>query len=240
MDERKRTDKATQIAQGLFCRTNPDKEPDPWWLPPAPLDGDVYIVTAWFVESHPRPRFFWRVNVDTQSVEELVYGDTFEEPTELISTIEAAFDGVPKPHKMTLRVARAADDYVPEEEWSAIRALDSEARWQDVADTDLEEHWDVHPFFDAPAFRYYIPAFLVWAIRHYTTMDYHVEGMTLWSLKPENEQLQLLTEEQRYAITQFLKFGAMAFDDFDAQEAAVLYEGYWKQYEKESAVGPAK
>jgi len=154
------------------------------------------------------------------------------EAAQVIAVIQAAFDGVPRPERISLRVARAADDYVPEAEWAAIRTLDTDTRWQDVPDRDLEEYWDVHPFLDGTAFRYYIPAFMVWCIRHNGSTDLATAQWTLSALKEPPDRLAFLTRAERNAVAQFLKFAAADWDEFDAPRAAELYRKYWRQYDE--------
>jgi len=223
--ERDREAEAGQIAWNHFHQAHPSET-----LAYGPyaerLEGNTYVVFVPFGATEPFRQSLWRVDVESQTAEELSYGQITPEPAEIIEMIEAAFDGVPKPEKITLRVARAADDYVPEEKWPEIRALDSEARWQDVSDKDLEKYSDVDPFLDASGFRYYLPAFMIWCIRHHDT---NFDILFMLEEEEVSEKLQLLTREQRGAIAQFLKFVAMACDE--ALDAAKLYELGWKQYD---------
>ena len=231
--ERKREAEATQIAWNYFDQVYPG-ETVAYGPYAERLEGDAYIVFVPFGTTDPFSRSLWRVDVASQTGEELSYEQITPGPAELIEIIEAAFDDVPKPEKITLRVARAADDYVPEEKWPEIRALDSEARWQDVSDKDLEKYSDVECFLDASGFRYYLPAFMIWCIRHKDT-----NSTILFMLEEEEvaEKLRLLTREQRGAIAQFLKFVAMTCDE--ALEAVNLYELGWKQYDmRKSAPEP--
>jgi len=227
--ERRREAQAEQIAWNHFHRAHPHETlaygPTAEWI-----QGEAYIVIVPYGATELLSRSVWRVDMESRTAEDLSYEQTTPEPAELIALIESTFDGVPKPEKITLRVARAADDYVPEEKWSEIRALDSEVRWQDVPDRDLEKYSDADAFLDASGVRYYLPAFMIWSIRRRD-----VRSNMLFTLAYTPEKLQLVTPEERSVIAQFLKFVAIACDEVEGLNAARLYEFEWKQYEEESA-----
>jgi hypothetical protein len=195
------------------------------------MEGDTYVVIVPYGATEPLNRSLWRVDMGSQTAEELCYEQFTPGLAELIEMIEAVFDGVPKPQKITLRVARAADDYVPEQQWAEIRALDSEARWQDVPDKDLEKYSDTNCFLDASGIRYYLPAFMIWCIRHRASTEFAAYPSALFMLECTTEKLQLITREERGVIAQFLKFVAMACNESEGLDAVRLYELDWKQYD---------
>ena len=65
---------------------------------------------------------------------------------DLIREITEAFDNVPKPSRITLKVARGIDDYVPDDELDKLRDAHAESCWQDIPNAELEKYGDVHPF----------------------------------------------------------------------------------------------
>jgi len=89
------------------------------------------------------------------------------EQDELLGLIENAFDGVERGDGLTLHQAVVVDDYGSEEEFIAAEKLDTEDRWQDVPDSDISTHTSIYCFLDPKAFRYYLPASMSWAVRHY-------------------------------------------------------------------------
>ena len=111
---------------------------------------------------------------------------------------------------------------LPENQLSELRKQDTDSRWQEVTDEDLQEYWDVHPFLDSEGFRYYIPAFMIWCIRHYNSSDLATGQWTLSSLWLEPEKLKILNSAQCKAIVEFLKFAVDTFDEFDSKDEKKL------------------
>ncbi|HZH29552.1 MAG TPA: DUF6714 family protein [Pyrinomonadaceae bacterium] len=85
----------------------------------------------------------------------------------LIAEITAAFDGVEREDGITLHEAQALDDWMSEAEQRAARSLDTDERWQDVPDKDIARCCSALSFLDVKGFRYYFPAFMVYALKHW-------------------------------------------------------------------------
>lgn len=85
----------------------------------------------------------------------------------LIAEITAAFDGVEREDGITLHEAEALDDRLSDAEQRAARALDTDERWQDVPDKDIAWCCSALSFLDAKGFRYYFPAFMIYALKHW-------------------------------------------------------------------------
>lgn len=85
----------------------------------------------------------------------------------LIAEITAAFDGVEREDGITLHEAEALDDRLSEAEQRAARSLDTEERWQDVPDKDIAWCCSALSFLDDKGFRYYFPAFMIYALKHW-------------------------------------------------------------------------
>ena len=60
-------------------------------------------------------------------------------PDQVIAEIDKAFDGV-KRGAVTLHEADVIDRYRSDKECKAARAQDTEGRWQDVPEADIETH----------------------------------------------------------------------------------------------------
>lgn len=150
---------------------------------------------------------------------------------DLIRLISEAFDGVPPSPDSSLRVARAMDGNVPDGLLPSIREQDTQHCWQEVSDAEIEEFSDVHPFLDAPAYRFYLPGFLSWCIRH-PDSSIPVLDSTLASLWLFPERLELLEPPERQAIAEFLKYAAGNFDACARDEAIKLYVDYWAEYDR--------
>lgn len=132
----------------------------------------------------------------------------------LIDEISHAFDGVRRGNGITLHQARVLDDYWEDAEKEAeARAEDTDTRWQDVPDAWMEEFGDDLPFINDPeGFRYYIPAFMIWTLKYYTSSDSVVTSAVAETLgyRPSDpdrlRRYSLLTNEQRRAVAHFLAF----------------------------------
>jgi hypothetical protein len=85
----------------------------------------------------------------------------------LIAEITAAFDGVEREDGITLHEAQALDDRMSEAEQRAARSRDTEERWQDVPDKDIAWCSSALSFLDGKGFRYYFPAFMIYALKHW-------------------------------------------------------------------------
>ncbi len=136
--------------------------------------------------------------------------DYEQKKRELIEEITSAFDGVSREDGVTLHEAMALDDYADDEERAQARAQDTEARWQDVPDEDIGWSDMALYFLDAKGFRYYIPAFLVWFLKHTDRVDspFRDSGIfssVLWHLDAKHKGF---TPEQSRAIARFLAFQA--------------------------------
>jgi hypothetical protein len=148
----------------------------------------------------------------------------------IIAEIEAAFDGVEREDGVTLHEADVIDEYGSPEERQAARLEDAETRWQDVPDTDIENYDWVLSFFDAKGFRYYIPAFMTWTLRHYRTTDSLSSDTTIYTLNGLEDRFKLLTRSQRRAICRFLRYFAEEAGEFIEDQARVALEKGWGQY----------
>lgn len=156
-------------------------------------------------------------------------------PEAIAAEIAAAFDGVCLEDGITLHQARAMDDYEPDDD---ARLKDTEIRWQDVPEAKLRAFDDVHPFLCAKGFRFYIPAFLVWMIRHLDDQppseDSQLTHGTMCSLNPRSqhyrERFVLLSREQSRVVCRFLHYLSRHGDEYDRGTAEKYLEAHWGQF----------
>jgi hypothetical protein len=102
---------------------------------------------------------------------------------EIIAEITEAFGGVLR-GRTTLHEADVIDEYGSEEERRAARARDTEQRWQDVPDSDIESYSSVLSFLCPESFRYYVAAYMVWSLRYYRISDSASSDFTIYALNP--------------------------------------------------------
>jgi len=80
--------------------------------------------------------------------------------------VERAFDGVSRGDGLTLHQALALDDYASEDEVLAAKGRDTEPRWQDVPGDVIAQSPSALTFLDEAGRRYYLPAYMQWALRN--------------------------------------------------------------------------
>jgi hypothetical protein len=167
---------------------------------------------------------------------------------ELIAEIAAAFDGVSREDGTTLHEAEAIDDRKSDEECRAARRLDTEQRWQDVPDKDIWACCSALSFLNAKGFRYYLPAFMVYGLRHFEddpngilhSCEFHLLHEPQKSLR-KSEPGSIankydFTEEQCRVIAKFLRF--VAGDDMTVKDLPTLQAvEKWEKYVQERVSG---
>jgi hypothetical protein len=156
----------------------------------------------------------------------------------VIEIITRAFDGVSREDGVSLHEAIVIDDYGTDEERSAARALDTETRWQDVPEADIEYYYTIFSFLDAKGYRYYLPAYMIWTLHNHHHRNSSSPLWTLFALTLDENpswaehQLSLfciLSPDQSAATCAFLRYMA-AFDPEDTEEAEDALNRYWGQF----------
>ncbi len=157
----------------------------------------------------------------------------------LIAEITAAFDGVSRAGGVSLHESEVLDWAGPDDARAAARLLDTDTRWQDVSDADAKYYHSSMYFLDAIGFRYYLPVFMIYALR-YSSLETDFDSVlavTLWQLEPNQHQqkryeevLHLMTRPQKQAIGNFLQLIVAHADDIYRADPARVLHDYWKQY----------
>jgi hypothetical protein len=155
---------------------------------------------------------------------------------QIISEITAAFDGIPR-GKITLHEAFVIDTGGSEKQQRAAHKHDTEHRWQDVRDSDIEHHPSTLCYVCPGSFRYYLAAYMVWSLRHYDTTASSSLEFTIGALCPNTNKprykhegaalLALFTPGQTTAIRHFLAFMAQEGDPGNRFEAQLALDVYW-------------
>jgi hypothetical protein len=129
------------------------------------------------------------------------------------------------------------DDYEPEEVRQAARLRDTEARWQDMPDDKLRDLSDTPIFLCPKGYRFYLPAFLRWVLRHLDDPSAEHSGLNwsaVYSLDPDPVSAELaarfesLDDRQRRAVCQFLRY--LARGPEWNREAEAYLDQYWGRY----------
>jgi hypothetical protein len=142
--------------------------------------------------------------------------------SEVIELIDRAFNGVPR-SSTSLRQFRLTDvqgmkGTISDDEWQAAGLNRQDAKWQDIPDAEIEECDVVLAHMSAADFRYYLPAYMRYAVTRANEPIWRsgILGMTVSSLYTSHPSLRgyvlskfsLLTRPQREAIANFLRFVA--------------------------------
>lgn len=160
---------------------------------------------------------------------------------EIIADITEAFGGVRR-GEITIHEANVIDDCGSEAERRAARARDTEKRWQDVPDSDIESYPSALSFLCPESFRYYVAAYMVWSLRYYRTSDSASSDFTIYAFtpntnKPNDEwklaRFALFSPRQANAIRRFLGFMVEHGDgDADEIQAKLALDTYWNRLGK--------
>ena len=158
----------------------------------------------------------------------------------VIAQIAAAFDGVSRAGGVSLREGRVIDDYGTDAERDAARLLDTDTRWQDVPDDDLNTYGTSLCFVDPIGFRYYLPAYLCYSLRMMgegkgggvDNMLFHLDlrGSDDGIRETLSRRFGVLTPAQAQAVGSFLQFVVENGCEYEREDAARIFRDYWNYY----------
>ena len=146
--------------------------------------------------------------------------------TQLIESVFAAFPAGGESCLMSLKQADEVDTSYAVSSLDDIRPAD----WRSVADAELENfHWGL-AHLDAQSWRFYLPVFLVYSIRHASSGGSLVVNACVQSLRPPDRvppRLSVLAPRQRKAVVATLEF--LAFDPQSGfkEDADKALREYW-------------
>jgi hypothetical protein len=137
-----------------------------------------------------------------------------KERAELLVEIAEAFADVRLGAGVSLIQARNRDAHWGDDPSERISGPD--LAWPEISDEKMRHFSDVFNFLDPEGFRFYVPAFMGWVLRHAAdgldwSFCFAVCGMESdsepWSQPFEiTERLQILTGDQKRAIYHFIEF----------------------------------
>jgi len=161
------------------------------------------------------------------------------EAEQIIENIAAAFPLAPLPG-MTLHQAQLSDQSmsreISDQEWHETGRLDAGRTWRELTDEEFIACDAALAHFDEESFVYYLPAFLIFALRHCDVTWSHpawgaVGSAVFFVTHREPSMLgryKRLSASQREAVICFLEFiseHGRASHALDAQKAL---KRYWK------------
>jgi hypothetical protein len=159
------------------------------------------------------------------------------ESSSLAQQIKAAFPLLPLP-EVSLHQAQLLDQTMSRElteaEWEAAGAQDSGRTWQAFTEDELIACDSALSHLDESDFIYYLPAFLLLALRHLEVKWDHpawtITGSAVFSVTSRSgyslSRFARFTPEQVAAVTAFLNAVAQSSGS-NAQDARVALDRYW-------------
>lgn len=159
------------------------------------------------------------------------------ESSSLAQQIKSAFPQLPLP-EISLHQAQLLDQTMSRElteaEWEAAGAQDSGRTWQAFTEDELIACDSALSHLDESDFIYYLPAFLLLALRHLEVeWDHPASAITLSAVFAVTNQsghslsrFARFTPEQVNAVRDFLKAVAQSSGD-NADDAQVALDRYW-------------
>ena len=151
-----------------------------------------------------------------------------EEADCVITAIRAAFRGVER-GEITLHEGQALDDYATEQERAHARLKDDEESWEFIPHSAIMDCPNALTYLDARSWRYYIPAHMIWAIRHCASDESMLRDFTIYSLLGDMDgRFALLTRRQSEAVFQFLHH--MLTQDCDETAVRRALDSHWSRF----------
>ena len=110
-------------------------------------------------------------------------------------------------------------------------------RWSQIPDWAIARATSALSFFSPEAYRFHLPAYMIWTLENYDTSNSLSADMTIYSLLVDHhcddvralklERFELFDDAQRNAVVAFLRFAASHDDYLDAPAAQRALDSYW-------------
>lgn len=100
----------------------------------------------------------------------------------IIAAIEEAFGGVQLEDGISLREAIVLDNYGTDQERHRARSQDELGDWREIPEETIAGYSASLAFLDAKGMRFYLPAFMRFALRHYQKSDSASIPYTIYTL----------------------------------------------------------
>lgn len=149
----------------------------------------------------------------------------------LIEQIRDAFRDVRLGNGVSLREASVIDDYGTEAERADARRQDELHDWSAVRDEQIDESPDALHFLDSKGLCFYLPAYMVFALRYHGKRSSRSPETILHQLsdvKRIDELRPLISTRQRDVIEGFLDHMRAEADDAEEAHHLELAKAYWQ------------
>ena len=166
-----------------------------------------------------------------------------EETAGLITQITVAFQGVRRGNGISLHETKVLDDYGDDSARQEAREQDTDTQWWEIPDEVMHHHHFYLTYLDAEGLRYYLPAWMIHALKHFhdppdgrtTTLGDTLAVLT-HSDRPDLAEWQkkkwtLLMTEQAQVICLYLRYVANHHrDKFMVRDAVKGLDQHWGQF----------
>jgi hypothetical protein len=169
--------------------------------------------------------------------------DIYIESERLINELKATFGAVSRGSGVTLHEAEVIDDYGSDDERASARLMDTDNSWTELPEELISDHPSVLGFLDTDGFRYYLPAYLTFALSDLVQWDgpspnlssisaimslVPVDGEPRWRERDLKRYGSFSAEESR-VICRVLRFVASNIPWLSGRASEAL-SGYWGQF----------
>jgi hypothetical protein len=156
----------------------------------------------------------------------------------IIAAVENAFACVRRDGGITLHESLVMDRRGDADALAQARRLDPDVPWTEIADADISSNPEIFSFLDFSGFRYYLPAYITWSLRHFDDSNSASSDTVVYALNPQGRlgdvrlsYFERFSQEQRIAVARFLRFLAKQEEFCDAWAASQALDNYWSEVE---------
>jgi Family of unknown function (DUF6714) len=156
----------------------------------------------------------------------------------VIGLIREAFSGVHCPKVQDLLRDSNVDPL-----WAEAFLNETETDWLQIDPTKIEKECSALTVLSPSAFRFYLPAYMLWDLNNFqtsksNTVDHVIYDLDLTGRKPKSRQLmenqfRVLSKHQSKAVLAFLEFMSQkSLDEFvDTSVARRAIDSYWHRFQ---------
>lgn len=143
----------------------------------------------------------------------------------LLDQIHRAFAGVTLDDGTSLNMTEFNDSGGCRPDFKEKATQDERDDWAAIPDATLEQFTVTFSFTDLKGFRFYIPAYMSWAIRNHLTSTSIIADQAIYAIDPAHYLFEAIpfwqwfTREQIDAMTAFLEYAAQNDDSLDGTVA---------------------
>jgi len=156
---------------------------------------------------------------------------------QLLELIHNAFHDVRLGAGISISQARVIDDRGSTKEEEEARSSDKEESWTEIPDEKVEWFNDTLSFMDAKGLRFYLPAFMSYALRNPHSTSFAVDApiYALWhergGIEYREKMFSVLNQRQKEAIYAFLLYCSVHEEcNYDTNAAREAIAKYWYRY----------